>query len=79
MLKNFYALVMNSDQNALAELPNTVKFQLMTILSFMWSIIFTLMIGSYLVLGPTMALHVFFLIGVYFTSEIFKKSKNIKK
>ena len=77
MLKNFYALVMNSDYNALSSLPNMVKFQLMTILSFMWSIIFTLMVGSYLVLGPTMILHIFFLIGVYFTSEIFKKSKKI--
>ena len=62
---------MNSDYNGIANLPNMVKFQLMIILSFMWSIIFTLMIGSFLVLGPTIVLHVFFLIGVYFTSEIF--------
>ena len=62
---------MNADYNGIANLPNMVKFQLMIILSFMWSIIFTLMIGSFLVLGPTIVLHVFFLIGVYFTSEIF--------
>ena len=62
---------MNTDYNGIASLPNMVKFQLMIILSFMWSIIFTLMIGSFLVLGPTIVLHVFFLIGVYFTSEIF--------
>ena len=52
MLKNYYNLVMNSETNGLAELPNIVKFQLMTLLSFMWSIVFTLMVGSYLVLGP---------------------------
>ena len=71
MIRNIYNIVMNSDYNGIANLPNMVKFQLMIILSFMWSIIFTLMIGSFLVLGPTIVLHIFFLIGVYFTSEIF--------
>ena len=71
MIRNIYNIVMNSDYNGIANLPNMVKFQLMIVLSFMWSIIFTLMIGSFLVLGPTIVLHVFFLIGVYFTSEIF--------
>ena len=65
---------MSSDSNPLANLPNMVKFQLMTILSFMWSIIFTFIIGSYLVFGPTMIAHILFLIGIYFTSDIFKKS-----
>ena len=72
MIKNYYNLVMNSDNNGLSDLPNIVKFQLMTVLSFMWSIIFTLMVGSYLVLGPTLLLYSF-LIGVYFTSEFFSK------
>ena len=75
MLKSYYNLVMNSETNGLAELPNIVKFQLMTLLSFMWSIVFTLMVGSYLVLGPTMLLHVLFLLGVYFTSAVYRKSK----
>ena len=75
MLRNYYNLVMNSETNGLAELPNIVKFQLMTLLSFMWSIVFTLMVGSYLVLGPTMLLHVLFLLGIYFTSAVYKKAK----
>ncbi len=75
MIKNYYNLVMNSDNNGLSDLPNIVKFQLMTVLSFMWSIIFTLMVGSYLVLGPTLILHILFLLGVYFTSEVFRKVK----
>ena len=41
----------------------------------MWSIVFTLMVGSYLVLGPTMLLHVLFLIGIYFTSTVYKNLK----
>ena len=76
MIKQYYNLIMNVDSNGLASLPNIVKFQLMTLLSFMWSIIFTLMVGSYLVLGPTILLHVLFLIGVYFTSDVFKKVKS---
>ena len=73
MIKHYYNLIMNSESNGLADLPNIVKFQLMTLLSFMWSIVFTLMVGSYLVLGPTLLLHIFFLIGIYFTSEVFRK------
>ena len=75
MIRNYFNLVMNVDNNALANLPNIVKFQLMTLLSFMWSIIFTLMVGSYLVLGPTLILHILFLLGVFFTSELFRKVK----
>ncbi len=75
MIKNYFNLIMNADNNALANLPNIVKFQLMTLLSFMWSIIFTLMVGSYLVLGPTLILHILFLLGVFFTSELFRKVK----
>ena len=74
MIKQNYKLVMNSEYNSLASLPNMVKFQLMTVLSFMWSIIFTLMVGSYLVLGPTVMLHVLFLVGVFFTNSIFNKA-----
>ena len=75
MIKNYFNLIMNVDNNALANLPNIVKFQLMTLLSFMWSIIFTLMVGSYLVLGPSLILHILFLLGVFFTSELFRKVK----
>ena len=58
------------ETNGLSELPN-LKFQLMTLLSFMWSIVFTLMVGSYL-MQPTLLLHIF-LIGIYFTSEVLEK------
>ena len=75
MIKNYYNLVMSSETNGLSNLPNMVKFQLMTLLSFMWSIVFTLMVGSYLVLGPTKLLHVLFLIGILFTSTVYKNSK----
>ena len=76
MFKNYYNLIMDAESNGLSKLPNMVKFQLMTILSFMWSIVFTLMVGSYLVLGPSVLLHVLFLVGVFFTSTVYKNSKS---
>ena len=79
MIFKYYNLVMDSNKNGLSDLPNMVKFQLMTLLSFMWAIVFTLMVGSVLVLGPTVLLHVLFLTGVYFTSEVYNKVKNINK
>ena len=76
MFKTYYNLVMSSEINGLSELPNIVKFQLMILLSFMWSTVFTLMVGSYLVLGPSVLLHVLFLVGVFFTSTVYKNSKS---
>ena len=76
MFLKYYNLIMDVNKNGLSNLPNMVKFQLMTLLSFMWSIVFTLMVGSVLVLGPTVLLHVLFLIGIYFTSEVYSKVKN---
>ena len=76
MFRTYYNLIMSSENNGLSELPNIVKFQLMTLLSFMWSIVFTLMVGSYLVLGPTVLLHVLFLGGVFFTSAVYKNSNS---
>ena len=75
MIKQNYQIIMNSELNALAKLPNIVKFQLMTILSFMWAIILTLIVGSYLVLGPTVITHILFLLGVYITNTVYQKSK----
>ena len=75
MIKNYFNLIMNVDNNALANLPNIVKFQLMTLLSFMWSIVFTLMVGSYLVLGPTLILHILFLLGVFLLQSFLGKLK----
>ena len=75
MIKQYYNLIMNVDSNGLSSLPNIVKFQLNITIVYV-VIVFTLMVGSYLVLGPTLLLHVLFLIGIYFTSDVFKKVKS---
>ena len=76
MIKESYAVVMSPNTNPLNRLPKIVRFQLMTSLAFMWSFIFTMWIGSVQFFGPSVVAHTLVLIGVFFTAEVFKKSKN---
>jgi hypothetical protein len=73
MLKQAYRVIMDDNINALRTLPRTVRFQLMTVLSFMWSSIFTIWIGSTWLLGPTVAAHMLLLVGVVFTADQFRQ------
>ena len=74
MLRKSYDFIMNVDKNPLSNLPKTTGFQIMTVLSFMWSIIFTMSIGSYMLFGPTVIAHVLVLIGIFFTADIFRRA-----
>ncbi len=74
MLKQGYAVVMDENINPLKDLPRTVRFQLMTVLAFMWSSIFTIWVGSIWILGPTVAGHMLVLAGVLFTAGIFRQA-----
>ena len=49
MLRQTYDLVMNDDENAFSNLPKTTRFQMMTVLSFIWSVAFTVSIGKALI------------------------------
>ena len=73
MLRQYYSAVMDADRNALRAPPKMVRFQNMLILSYMWSIVFTLWIGSSLVFGFSIAVHPILLVGVFFTADIFRK------
>jgi len=74
MLKRAYALVMNTDLNGLSKLPKIVRFQLMTTLALMWSVVFCVWIGAVAMIGPSMAAHAILLVGVFFTADIFRRS-----
>ena len=75
MLTEAYRAVMDEDVNALNALPRTVRFQLMTVLAFMWSAIFTIWVGATWTLGPTLAAHMLLLFGVVFTANIFRQTQ----
>lgn len=78
MVHELYSLVMNPNKNPLAALPRTVAFQLMTSLAWLWSLVFSLWIGSLAIFGPSAAVHVILLIGVFYTADIFAKARNEK-
>ena len=46
MILKYYKLIMDSRYNALSNLPVSTRFQLMSVLSWMWSAIFSIGIGS---------------------------------
>lgn len=75
MLSKLYALVMDENLNPLSGLPKMVRFQYMMILSFMWSCVFTIWVGSAIVLGPTLVGHVAVLIAIFFTGDVFRRAR----
>ncbi|MAH84924.1 MAG: hypothetical protein CBB68_11595 [Rhodospirillaceae bacterium TMED8] len=76
MFTQAYSIVMNSDNNALSKLPKIVRFQLMTYLAIMWSVIFCVWIGALTMIGPSIAAHSIILVGIFFTADVFRRSNN---
>ena len=74
MFRRAYSVVMDPDANGLSKLPKIVKFQLMTVLSLMWSVVFCVWIRAVTMIGPSWAAHAILLVGVFFTADIFRRS-----
>jgi hypothetical protein len=70
-LQNTYRVVMDSDRNPLRRLPKAQRFQIMAMLSVMWSIIFSVGIGTWAWFGELMAFHLLVLVGVATTAWTF--------
>ncbi len=66
-----YQVVMDENKNPLQNLPKTQRFQIMVILSCMWSTIFCVAIGSWFWWGELILGHVAVAIGIAFTSMTF--------
>lgn len=75
MIQETYAVVMDPKKNPLANLPRMVTFQLMTLLSWMWSIVFSFWLGSLAIFGPSVAVHTILLIGIFFTAGLFASAR----
>lgn len=76
MVKYLYNLVMDPEHNPLQALPKMVRFQYMVILAYMWSVVFSIYLGTIAVLGPSIAAHTILLIGVFFTADIFRRARD---
>ena len=74
MIRNAYNVVMNPDVNPLRGLPKIVRFQLMSALALMWSIVFSVWSGMIAWVGPSMAVHAVLLVGVFFTADVFRRA-----
>lgn len=73
---NPFRAIMDPNKNALMRLPKTVRFQLMVVLSFMWSVIFCVSAGVLVWLPGYIAIHVVLLIiGIFGTSWIFRRAQ----
>jgi hypothetical protein len=78
MIKQYYDLVMNPKQNPLRSLPKYVRFQLMTVLSIMWTTIFSVWSGLTYLFGPSVIIHMLLAMGVIFTAEIFRYARGFR-
>ena len=75
MIRDAYAVVMDDEQNAFASLPKIRRFQIMTVLSMMWSAVFTAYVGSYIIFGPTVIAHLVVLLAIFFTADVFRRAE----
>jgi hypothetical protein len=77
MIKNSWRSVMDPNKNAFRGLPKPVKFQLMAVLSLMWSAIFCASAGMLNWLPGYIFAHVaLILIGLFGTSWIFEQAES---
>ena len=72
-----YRAVMDSDRNPLRSLPRQQRFQIMVVLSLMWTSIFCTMAGAWLWYGELIALHVLFALGLAFTGVTFHSAQKL--
>ena len=68
--------IMDPDKNAFVRLPKTIRFQLMVVLSCLWSTIFCVSAGLVVWLPGYILAHVaLLLIGIFGTSWAFKQAE----
>lgn len=73
VIKTAWGTVMNPERNPLLQLPKIVRFQMMTVLAFMWSCIFCLSAGLFIWIPEFVFGHVaLLLIGIFGTGYIFR-------
>jgi hypothetical protein len=72
---NIYELVMNSEKNPLRDLPPAFRFQVMTLLSVMWTTIFCATAGVWFLYGALMVGHVLAIIGLFITASTFAAAR----
>jgi len=75
-IKTMWDAVMNENKNPLRNQPIPTAHLLMQMLAWMWSAIFSLMVGSYFVFGVTAAAHTLLIAGLFITILAFKTAES---
>ena len=70
---------MDSDKSPLRHIPNPqVRHMILQILAWMWCIIFSLYLGSYIIFGLSAAAHALILAGIAITVSTFETARRKK-
>ena len=76
MIKQIWALIMDSNKNPLRHIPDTnTRHMVMQVLAWMWCIIFSMYIGSITVFGVSASLHALLIAGIFITLGTFETAK----
>ena len=74
-MKEKISLVMDPNKNPLQSLPKSQRFQIMVLLSIMWSSVFCLAFGSWFWWGELVIGHVAVAVAIVITSFTFNQAK----
>ena len=76
MIKQTWALVMDSEKNPLRHIPDiNTRHMVMQVLAWMWCIIFSMYIGSIAAFGISASIHALLIAGVFITLGTFETAK----
>ena len=76
MIKQIWALIMDSNKNPLRHIPDTnTRHMVMQVLAWMWCIIFSMYLGSITVFGVSASLHALLIAGIFITLGTFETAK----
>jgi hypothetical protein len=73
-MNELYRSIMDSDQNPLNTLPPAQRFQVMVVLSLMWTSIFCTAASVWFWYGELIAVHILLALGVSITGMTFRAS-----
>ncbi|NND42890.1 MAG: hypothetical protein HKO04_12535 [Silicimonas sp.] len=76
-IKTAWGAVMDESKNPLRSFPLMTAHMMMQILAWMWSVIFAMALGSYLVFGVTVVGHALILAGVFGTLAVFQRAERL--
>tara|TARA_R100001591_G_C4303630_1_gene171061 strand:+ start:215 stop:499 length:285 start_codon:yes stop_codon:yes gene_type:complete len=76
MIKQIWALIMDSNKNPLRHIPDTnTRHMVMQVLAWMWCIIFSMYLGSITAFGISASIHALLIAGIFITLATFETAK----